>query len=159
MGSIVVRSGPRSRGLNRRRQSRSGITRSMAAPGTAHRKPANAEGTETSREAPDRYDVRRVQARERIAQRITRGSGRLRWFAASAAGIEHADWFGRPDMTRRATPRRKLIASMTPPMTKRVKKRRRRQPENLAGASEANRTISTRAQNHSRWSRKRAGVG
>jgi hypothetical protein len=23
------------------------------------------------------------------------------WFASSAAGMKHADWFGRPDMTRR----------------------------------------------------------
>jgi hypothetical protein len=65
-------------------------------PGTAHREPANAEGAETSREAPDLYDVRRARQCDtcepfekwfvEFARRVTRWSGRLRWFAAALCG-------------------------------------------------------------------------
>jgi hypothetical protein len=33
-----------------------------------------------------------------------------------SAGMKRADWFGRPDMTQARTPRRRLSASMTPPV-------------------------------------------
>jgi hypothetical protein len=95
---------------------------------TAHRGPASAEGDENLKRGARSFNVGRVRQRDfqEFARRVTRDrAGDVGFVLVATSGKEHADWFGRPEVDR--SDRRRGAgpnASMTPPATEWVNKRR-----------------------------------
>jgi len=125
------------------------------------------KGQKTSREAPDLYDAGRVRQCDTCDCDKVRGvraarqarSGRSRVVRLVRCGHETCRLVRQARYDEVNGVEAQLNASMTLLTTKRVKKRRQQQPENLADWSKANRAVSIRAWNHSRLGRRRVGVG